>query len=147
MEELVEDFLQHLRNERGQSERTQGAYASLLRNFITWARSRKIDQWREVELSHLTDFLLHEQQRHLQTEAEDSTRRLSASSLYLQIAALRAFYKFCEAEKLLDENPAENLSLPRRWKRLPKALTDAEIAQLIRPRPGHPRGALQLRRP
>jgi integrase/recombinase XerD len=133
MEELVEDFLQHLRNERGQSERTQGAYASLLRNFITWARSRKIDQWRAVDLSHLTDFLLHEQQRHLQTEPEDSTRRLSASSLYLQIAALRAFYKFCEAEKLLDDNPAENLSLPRRWKRLPKALTDAEIAQLIRP--------------
>ena len=30
-------------------------------------------------------------------------------------------------------NIAENLSLPRRWKRLPKALTDAEIRKLLAP--------------
>jgi integrase/recombinase XerD len=68
----------------------------------------------------------------LLTEPKDSPKRLSPASLYLQIAALRAFYKFCESEKLLPENPAENLSLPRRWQRLPKSLTDAEIEQLLR---------------
>ncbi|NDH54641.1 MAG: tyrosine recombinase, partial [Betaproteobacteria bacterium] len=30
-------------------------------------------------------------------------------------------------------NPAENLSLPRRWKRLPKALSGSEIARLLSP--------------
>jgi integrase/recombinase XerD len=84
-----------------------------------------------VELSHLTAFLLHEQQRQLSHEPEDSTRRLSTSSVYLEIAAFRAFYRFAELEKLLPRNVAENLSLPRRWKRLPKALTDDEIKQLL----------------
>src|SRR5512138_3154764 len=101
MEELVEDFLQYLRNERGLSEETQRLYSALLRQFITWAGQRGLKSWQTVELSHLTDFLRHEQQRPLQTEPEGSKRRLSASSLYLVIAALRSFYKFCHNEDLL----------------------------------------------
>jgi integrase/recombinase XerD len=42
-------------------------------------------------------------------------------------------YKYAENEKLLPLNVAENLSLPRRWKRLPKALTDEEIQKLLAP--------------
>jgi integrase/recombinase XerD len=58
---------------------------------------------------------------------------LSGESVYLEIAALRAFYKFAENEKLLPANIAENLSLPRRWKRLPKALSNDEITKLLMP--------------
>jgi integrase/recombinase XerD len=65
--------------------------------------------------------------------AKISSRRLSGESVYLEIAALRAFYKFAENEKNLPANIAENLSLPRRWKRLPKALSDDEIKKLLAP--------------
>jgi integrase/recombinase XerD len=132
MEELVEDFLQYLRNERGQSEQTQRTYAGLLQKFVTWAGAHNLARWQAVELNHLTDFLLDEQQRLLANEPKDSKRRLSTSTIYLEIAALRAFYRFCETEKLLPRNLAENLSLPRRWQRLPKSLTDAEMDQLLR---------------
>ena len=46
---------------------------------------------------------------------------------------MRAFYSFAEAEKHLPQNLAENLSFPRRWKRLPKSLSDAEIGLLLEP--------------
>jgi integrase/recombinase XerD len=131
MEELVEDFLQYLRNERGQSELTQKTYAGLLQKFVAWAQRQGLRSWMDVELRQLTAFLLSEQQRDLCNAPENSPRKLSASSVYLEIAALRAFYRFCEAEKLLPINVAEHLSLPRRWQRLPKALTDAEIDQLL----------------
>ena len=36
-------------------------------------------------------------------------------------------------EQFLPSNVAENLPLPRRWKRLPKALTTVEIEKLLRP--------------
>lgn len=133
MQTLVEDFLQHVRNERGQAEHTQRTYAALLGKFIRWAESQRLTDWSQVELRHLTAFLLHEQQRKLANDDKDSKRRLSTSSLYLEIAALRAFYKFCESEKLLPENIAEHLSLPRRWKRLPKSLTNAEVERLLQP--------------
>jgi len=128
---LVEDFLQYLRHERGQSEHTQKTYAALLGKFVAWARRQKLSDWKEIKLSHLQSFLLHERERPVIGESKESPRRLSSESVYLEIAALRAFYRFAENEKLLPANVAENLSFPRRWKRLPKALSDAEIGKLL----------------
>jgi integrase/recombinase XerD len=133
MHVLVEDFLQHLRHERGQAEHTQRTYAALLRKFIDWAGTQGLKDWKAIELRHLMAFLEHERERALANSDENSTRRLSSESLYLEIAALRAFYRFAESEKHLPNNVAENLALPRRWKRLPKALTAEEINLLLTP--------------
>jgi integrase/recombinase XerD len=133
MQALVEDFLQYLRHERGQAEHTQKTYKALLDKFIAWARAQNLLDWRQVTLSHLTAFLQHERERALVEKESDRLRKLSPESVYLQIAALRAFYRFCETERLLPANVAENLSLPRRWQRLPKALTGSEIQRLLAP--------------
>jgi len=133
MRELVEDFVQHVRHERGQAENTQRTYAALLLRVVEWAEGQGVCEWGQLELSQLLGYLQHEQSRRLAHEPEGSVRRLSAESLYLEVAALRAFYRWAEEEGHLKRNIAENLSLPRRWKRLPKALTDAEMNQLLRP--------------
>src|SRR6267378_3538928 len=154
MQALVEDFLQHLRHERGQAEHTQRTYAALLNKFVAWAGREGLSDWKSVGLKHLMAFLQHERERALLDRSAfkgrksesillrqkryggqevQSPRRLSSESLYLEIAALRAFYRFAENEKLLPANVAENLSLPRRWKRLPKALTNGEIEKLLMP--------------
>ena len=133
MQTLVEDFLQYLRHERGQAEPTQKTYAALLGKFTAWAGRNALTDWKQVELKHLMSFLQHERERNLANEPKESTKRLSSESVYLEIAALRAFYRFAENEKLLPLNVAENLSLPRRWKRLPKALTNSEIEKLLAP--------------
>jgi len=130
---LVEDFLQYLRHERGQAEHTQRTYAALLNKFVVWAGLEGLTDWKSVELRHLMSFLDHERKRALANQPKESTRRLSSESVYLEIAALRAFYRYAEVEKLLPANVAENLSLPRRWQRLPKALTNQEIEKLLTP--------------
>jgi integrase/recombinase XerD len=130
---LVEEFLIHLRHERGQSENTQRTYAALLNKFVVWADSQGLASWSEVALRHLTGFLQAERDRPLNEAGPASGKRLSSESVYLEIAALRAFYRFAETERLLPLNVAENLSLPRRWKRLPKALTSAQIERLLTP--------------
>jgi integrase/recombinase XerD len=135
---LVEEFLIYLRHERGQAEHTQRTYAALLGGFVLWAESRKLTDWTQVEISHLTAFLQHERNRPLAGEASESNRRLSGESIYSRIAALRAFYRFAEDEKHLKLNMAENLALPRRWKRLPKALTDLEVRRLLQTNPAEP---------
>jgi len=136
---LVEDFLQFLRHERGQSDNTARTYASLLGKFVTWADGQGITDWHDVEFKHLMAFLSHERTRKAFTgrppengESPQTPRRMSGESVYLEIAALRAFYKYAENEKILPLNVAENLSLPRRWKRLPKALTNSEIEKLLK---------------
>jgi integrase/recombinase XerD len=130
---LVEDFLQYLRHERGQAEHTQKTYAALLKKFTDWAAQQNLTDWKSVELKHLMAFLQYERQRPMADEPKESIKRLSSESVYLEIAALRAFYRFAENEKLLPTNVAENLSLPRRWQRLPKALSNDEIKKLLEP--------------
>jgi integrase/recombinase XerD len=133
MQTLVEDFLQYLRHERGQAEHTQRTYSALLNKFVAWAGTQRLSNWQAVEFRHLMAFLTHERGRALANQPKQSPRRLSSESVYLEIAALRAFYRFAEAEKLLPANIAENLSLPRRWQRLPKALSSQEIDKLLAP--------------
>jgi len=157
MQTLVEDFLQYLRHERGQSDNTAKTYAALLGKFTAWAATQNLTDWKSVELKHLMSFLQHERERNLMpvgrassragigatkqsgggssvaSPPQNSARRLSSESVYLEIAALRALYRFAENERLLPTNVAENLSLPRRWKRLPKALSNDEITKLLTP--------------
>jgi len=130
---LVEEFLTYLRHERGQSENTQRTYAHLLNRFTSWAGRQGLTDWTQVDLGHLTAFLQAERTRPLEGVAGGPAKRLSSESVYLEIAALRAFYRFAESERLLPINPAENLSLPRRWKRLPKALSAGEVNRLLTP--------------
>jgi integrase/recombinase XerD len=143
MQNLVEDFLQFLRHERGQSDNTAKTYAALLGKFTRWANENKISDWKSIELKHLMAFLQFERTRNTSVGRpisnvevpKNSSRRLSSESVYLEIAALRAFYRFAENEKLLPINVAENLSLPRRWKRLPKSLPNGEIEKILTPEP------------
>lgn len=133
MQTLVEEFLQYLRHERGQSEFTQKTYASLLNGFILWAEGQGVPAWETVQSNHLTSYILHERRRLIEKAGPQKGSKLAGESVYLSIAALRAFYKFCVHENLLEFNVAENLSLPRRWKRLPKSLSNDEINTFLTP--------------
>ncbi len=133
MENLVEDFLVYLRHERGQSLQTQKTYASLLRRFIPWAASQGISGWDQVTYDHLVSFLEFERERTPARTARGPGKRLALESLYLQIAALRAFYKFAVAEGHLTRNLAVDLAMPRRWQRLPKSLAAEDIERLLAP--------------
>jgi len=153
---LVEDFLQHLRLERGQAENTIRTYAAQLGKFTSWARAKQLREWKQIELHHLLAFLQHERdrppaekRRYPMRKSGDRAKstartgrdavdgragRLSYETLYLEIAALRSLYRYAEREGLLPQNLADQLSMPRRWNRLPKSLTTEEIQRLLRPR-------------
>ncbi len=134
MDALIEDFLFHLRHERGQAENTQRTYAAQFKKFVAWAQERGLTDWKQVTTQHLIDFLELERDRKPAANRPGNAK-MSSSSVYLRVAALRAFFRFTEQNNFLASNPAANLSLPRRAKRLPKDLTNAEIAQILRPLP------------
>lgn len=134
MDALVEEFLIALRHEKGQAELTQKTYAALLFRLVRWLESRGLKSWEDVDLETLVAFLAHERQRPAEpTHAKGE--HLSESSVYLQIAALRALFQFAEKEGWIQANPAEHLSLPKRWKSLPKALSGTQIEKLLTPPP------------
>lgn len=138
-EPLVDDFLAYLRLERGRADNTQRTYAYWLTQFAAWAAGQGLTSWRDIRFAHLFGFI-----EACRTEApaepppgkkrgrgRPRSAARSASTSYLAVAALRAFFRFAVGEGHLESNPAANLSLPRRWDLLPKALTEADIQRLL----------------
>ena len=148
---LVEEFLVHLQHERGLAQHTLRTYSHQLGQFVAWAQTRGLAAWRDVKFADLMAYLDHVRARPLaevpggltRPPAEETAEEvvtagkrkpaahLSSASVYLQVAALRAFFRFAETEGFVTTNPAENLTFPRRWKTLPKALSEDEITRLL----------------
>lgn len=66
---------------------------------------------------------------------------LAPSSVARNIAAVRGFYKYLVTGGHCLQDPAENIEVPRGWKRLPAALSASEVEALLRqPDPTSARG-------
>ena len=58
-------------------------------------------------------------------------RVLRPTSLRRKAASIRAFYRFCYAEELIDTDVAALIDLPRQVQRLPDTLDAREVAELL----------------
>jgi integrase/recombinase XerC len=127
MEQLIEQFLEHLRYERNVSAHTLRNYASDLVQFLDHvAPADPKSGKREVpdlkELDHLTirEWL-----------AKLHTAQKKKSSVARKLAALRTFFQFLVREGLLENNPAKLVSTPRLEKKLPQHLSIEEAVRFV----------------
>ena len=54
MQNLVEDFLQYLRHERGQSDNTAKTYAALLGKFVAWAEKQGLSDYKVTKVLRIS---------------------------------------------------------------------------------------------
>ena len=117
---LLERYLSELRIEAGLARNTLEAYRRDLRKFQTYLAGQGVEDPSAVTRQMMTGFLTHLARAKL---APTSTARC--------LAALRGFYRFLCRERLVSRNPLLNLEAPRAWERVPKTLTQREVAQLL----------------
>ena len=81
----IEEFLQHLRADRGASVYTQRNYGQALREFASWLRGerRPAPGWAELQRDDFRNYL-----RYL------GRGKLSRAATHLRFSALRSFFKF-----------------------------------------------------
>ena len=126
MQQLVEQFLEHLRYERNVSVHTLRNYRIDLEQFLAHLAGPESNKKRATpsveEIDHLTirEWLasLHSAQK-------------SKSSIARKLAALRTFFQFLVREGLLELNPAKLVSTPRQEKKLPNHLSVEEAVRFI----------------
>ena len=112
IEDHIAEFLSALRLERGLSEATIAAY--------------------RLDLGQYTAFLAgREPSAELVSGFVRSLGELAPSSVARKLAALRSFHRFLVAEDLAADDPTALSESPRRPRSLPKALTVAEVEQLL----------------
>lgn len=128
--DAVDQYLTFLRVERGLSPATTKAYGTDLRVFARFAESHT-DRWsRDSKLA--TEHL---------AALSRPPRVLRPSSHRRKAAAIRAFYRFCYGEGLIERDVASLLDLPRASRQLPDTLRLEEVAALLdAPEPDTPSG-------
>ncbi len=127
MEQLIEQFLEHLRYERNVSAHTLRNYASDLEQFVDHiapadpkSGARKFPELKNVDHLTIREWL-----------AELHSAQKKKASIARKLAALRTFFQFLVREGLLESNPAKLVSTPRQEKKLPKHLSIEEAIKFI----------------
>src|SRR5919199_1793481 len=127
MEQLLEQFFEHLRYERNVSEHTLRNYRIDLGQFYdhlapadphTGAR-------RELDVRQIDHITIREWLSQLHTE------RKQKSSIARKLAALRTFFQFLVREGVVELNPAKLVATPRLEKKLPNHLSVEDAVRFI----------------
>jgi len=122
MRRAVAQFLRFLANERNASDLTIKAYREDLFGLIDWLES---SHGQTPSPSGLSPQELRAYQSALQEAG------YARSTISRKLASLRSFYRFAMRQGITNENPAKPLRNPRRQRKLPHVLSNAEIGRLL----------------
>ncbi len=111
----VETFLEMLAAERGAAANTLAAYAADLADFAAFAGTPS-----GADAATLAAYM-----------AGLTAAGLSARTAARRLSALRQFHRFLLAEGIRADDPTATLEAPKPGRRLPKYLTEAEVAALL----------------
>jgi len=120
MTHLIDNFILHLATERGLSARYQVTVRIVLEKFAVWLQIKGKPEVRTAGTIDLTDFL-----------AQRKRDGLAASSVRLELVALRIFFRWLNARRHREGDPAEPILAPRVDKRLPDTMNEPDVKRLI----------------
>ena len=116
----LETFLSHLKLAREASEHTLRAYQLDLFAFAAFAKVEGIEQVEGISKRIVRRYLAHLHEKQARTRT--ILRRLSS---------LKSFFKFAMREKLVTENPLEEIESPKKEKRLPISISYEQVEVLF----------------
>ncbi len=128
MDNILDQFINYLKVERGLANNTVEAYNRDLIRFSQFLRSQNLSPL-EISRDQITQYV------------SMLGRRLSARSVSRNLSAIKTFFRFLVSEGKIEKNPARLLETPRTSLRLPGVLSQGEVEQLLaQPGVDSPRG-------
>jgi integrase/recombinase XerD len=115
----LDAYLRHLVIERGLSKNTLSAYKADLAKYRDYLEQNSFSEL-SITRSQLSDFLQWL-----------NSQNLKAASSARILAAVRGYQKYLLLENLRTDDPSQQVKSPKLPKRLPKALTQAQVMALL----------------
>ncbi len=127
IEQLLAQFLEHLRYERNVSEHTLRNYQSDLAQFHDYLApaDSQTGKRNEPDIRQIDHLTIREWMAALHSAQKKK------SSVARKLAALRTFFQFLVREGVVELNPAKLVSTPRLEKKLPKHLSVEDAIRFI----------------
>ena len=118
---MINEFLNYLKFERNRSDLTIKNYGEDLRAFKEfYGNLEGCHSWKSVDSDIIRDWM--ESMMNKGNNATSINRRLSA---------LRSFYRFALARKLVDKDPVHGVTGPKKGRPLPQFLKENEMDRLL----------------
>ncbi len=117
--ELLERFFTYLSVEKGLSKNTLSSYAADLKRYTLFLTDKEKEITAALR-SDIVDFI-----EGLRNDG------YSIPSVCRYLSSVKALYKYLLIEDIIEIDPAENIQMPKKWERLPKALSIAEVMDLL----------------
>jgi integrase/recombinase XerD len=117
--ELLERFFTYLSVEKGLSKNTLSSYAADLKRYTLFLSERE----KEITSALRSDII----------DFNEGLRNkgYSITSICRYLSSIKALYKYLLMENILDNDPSGNIHMPKKWERLPKALSISEVMALL----------------
>lgn len=113
------NFLHKIRVENGLSKNTIYAYKNDLTLFENYCSKNSLN-FIECKSCDLQNYLSSNQEFFLKP-----------ASIHRKISAFKSFYSFLETENIISQNPAFDLTIPKRERKIPKFLNEDEINRML----------------
>lgn len=118
---MIDQFLNYLRFERNRSMKTVERYAQSLRDFEQYFKGREEAlSWASVDADIIRGWM-----------ESLMDRGNTASTIGTDLSAVRSFYRFALARKLVDKDPAHLVTGPKKKKPLPQFVKEGEMNRLL----------------
>ena len=118
--DLINDFKDYLRIERGLSGNSISAYENDLKKLNNFLKKNgKKTKPNEVNSDLIKEFIHH------------ISKKIKSTSQSRIISGIRSFYDYLLFEKLIETNPLVNIESPKLIRKLPSTLSENEINQII----------------
>ena len=115
-----QEFLNWLQNEKGSSAHTIRAYQEDLAQFGEYLKAQRIPL-EQLEYHDLRYYMASLQQK----------QQLKKTTLSRKTSTLKSFCKFLHREGMLEHNPADLLSTPKKEKRLPTVINEVDMTAFL----------------
>lgn len=122
MQEQIQNFLDFLENEKGYADNTIAAYRNDLTQFLRYLEQQdhQYSSWAEVDKNTIINYVLNLKER-----------EYTSSTVARKVAAIKSFFHYLMAEKVIVDDPTATLDSPKVKKRLPKAISREDIERLL----------------
>ena len=120
LENALDEYLSHLRIERGASPRTAEAYRRDLEDYLAFLDGEGVEGFGDIDREKVAAF-----------ERSLMEQNLAVTTVRRRISAVRGYHRFLVREGYARRNPTDTLQLPKPPERLPDVLSASQVGAML----------------
>lgn len=120
MEKWIITFLDDLVAQRSISKNTYQAYRIDLEQFVAYLKKEKIEEFSKISELRIQSYLLYEKKQ-----------KKSDASIARSMVSIHSFLRFLLAKRIIKEDPAKHLAIPKVEPAIPKIISYEEMKRLL----------------